>query len=85
MPQIELTASSGDATTDRVLRGALGLMERLFPGRLRACYLTGSVTDGSAVATSDLDGYLVSKGGFRDAAEQRTACCACGVSSRAGR
>lgn len=55
MDTITLLSSTGDPSVDRLLRGVIGRFEAAFPARIRCHYLKGSYTDGSAVATSDLD------------------------------
>ncbi len=62
-------------------RAVIAAFERVFPSRLRACYILGSYADASAIATSDLDLTLVFAGAFasaaeRDAARQLARACA---------
>lgn len=60
------------------------MYEAAFPGRLRACYVGGSIGDGTGLATSDLDLTLVFRDAFADAAERARAealCAACAESS----
>jgi hypothetical protein len=54
---------------DRVLGGFIGVCELVFPGRVRAYFLTGSTADGTAVRTpgdalnsSDIDLTVVFAG-----------------------
>lgn len=56
-----LLASTGDPHIDQILRGVVGLVELLFPGRVRSYYVTGSYADGTAVPASDLDVMIVLK------------------------
>jgi predicted nucleotidyltransferase len=56
-----LLTSTGDPHIDQILRGVIGLVELLFPERVRSYYITGSYADGTAVPTSDLDVMIVLK------------------------
>lgn len=64
---MSLLFQTGNARVDRILQGFLSLSELLLPDRIRACYLTGSYTDGSAVISSDIDIEMVLKGDASDA------------------
>jgi len=55
----ELRCSTGNVRVDTALRGAIGIFEAAFPGRIRGYYLFGSQMDGSAVAISDIDLFVV--------------------------
>lgn len=59
MAAIPLLLTTGDSRRDARLRDVVALVEEALPGRIRSYYLFGSVADGSAVATSDLDLFLV--------------------------
>ncbi len=59
---VSLLNSTGDPRTDEILRASVGLLELVFPGRIRAYYLSGSYTDATAVPGSDLDALVVFKG-----------------------
>lgn len=59
MREIPLLLTTGDSRRDAHLRNVVALVEEALPGRIRSYYLFGSVADGSAVATSDLDLFLV--------------------------
>ena len=60
------TAFTPDNQTIRpLLDGTIGLLETIFPHRIRAFYLTGSFAEGTAVANSDLDLIVVFKGTFQ--------------------
>lgn len=61
MHNITLLTSAGDPHIDQILRGVIGLIELLFPERVRSYYITGSYADGTAVPTSDLDVMIVLK------------------------
>src|SRR5438094_8650823 len=66
---MELYTSTGNQQVDDILRGSIGILETVFPGRIRAYYLHGSVVDHTAIETSDIDFFLVPKGRFT--AEER--------------
>ena len=53
----------GKPTIDHVLSHIVERYETHFPGRIRACYLTGSYAEGNAVEWSDIDVYVL----FQDA------------------
>ncbi len=64
-----LPNTTGDGRVDSVTRGFIHVVELLFPGRIRACYLTGSSIDGTAahvdgdsLNSSDIDITVVFKG-----------------------
>lgn len=59
---IALLRTTGDERIDAILRGLIEAVEAAFPDRVRGYYLKGSYTDGSAVATSDIDLTIVFKG-----------------------
>lgn len=61
MHNITLLTLTGDPQIDQILRGVIGLVELLFPERVRSYYVTGSYADGTAVPTSDLDVMIVLK------------------------
>lgn len=69
----KLVYSTGNARTDAMLRGAVGIFEAAFPGRIRGYYLFGSHMDGSAVGISDLDIFVVFKDDFLDEQEAERA------------
>jgi hypothetical protein len=62
MNKITLLNSSGHVKADAVIRGAIGVLEMLFPGRIRGYYLVGSYADGTYVPASDLDIVPIFKG-----------------------
>jgi hypothetical protein len=55
MNEITLSFSTGEAKVDAILRGTIGILEMVFPQRIRAYYLAGSYVDGSYIPASDLD------------------------------
>ncbi|HYU76350.1 MAG TPA: nucleotidyltransferase domain-containing protein [Ktedonobacteraceae bacterium] len=64
MEMLTLYASTGNPQVDNVLRGTIGILETLFPERIRAYYLHGSFADNTGIETSDIDLFLVPKGSF---------------------
>ncbi len=44
-----------DPRVQSILRGVIGLIDVVFPGRIRGFYLLGSQSDGTTVALSDID------------------------------
>ncbi|GLV54154.1 hypothetical protein KDH_10030 [Dictyobacter sp. S3.2.2.5] len=54
----------GKPSIDRVLSQIVERYEMQFPGRIRACYLTGSYAEGNAVEWSDIDVYVLFKDAF---------------------
>jgi predicted nucleotidyltransferase len=70
---VVLTLSTGHERIDAVLRGIVGIWEMAFPGRIRAYYLTGSYSDGTALPTSDIDLSILFRGGFTHEREEAAA------------
>lgn len=64
MEPITLYTSTGNQQVDEILRGTIGILETLFPNRVRAYYLHGSFIDQHAVPTSDIDFCVIPKGSF---------------------
>lgn len=54
----------GKPSIDTVLSQIVERYETQFPGRIRACYLTGSYAEGNAVEWSDIDVYILFKDAF---------------------
>ena len=54
----------GKPSIDTVLSHIVERYEAHFPGRIRACYLTGSYAEGNAVEWSDIDVYVLFKDAF---------------------
>jgi hypothetical protein len=65
MEQVALCFTTGDQRADRLLEGAIGVLEMCFPNRVGGYYLVGSYANGSAVASSDLDLVVVFKDAFQ--------------------
>ena len=71
MAEIKLETSLNNPELESMLVGLIELVEISFRGRIRACYLGGSRSDGSAVLSggtdpnaSDLDVLVVFAGNF---------------------
>jgi hypothetical protein len=62
---VELVYSTREPEIDTLLQGIIGLLELIFPGRVRAYYLIGSAAEGTMVYGSDLDLIVVFKGDFQ--------------------
>jgi hypothetical protein len=62
MNEITLINFTGNAKADAVIRGAIGILEMVFPGRIGGYYLVGSYADGTYVPASDLDIVPIFKG-----------------------
>lgn len=73
MSDLHLSHSTGVASVDRALSGAVGLFEEVFPRRVRGYYLVGSYAYGQPLPTSDLDLKVVFKERFRGPAEEARA------------
>src|SRR5262249_51939215 len=73
MAEITLASATGDARVDALLREIVARFETAFPGRVRGYYVTGSYSDASSVATSDLDLDIVLKGAFEGDDERERA------------
>jgi Nucleotidyltransferase domain len=61
MVTIHLANPTGNSRVDECLRAFIALIEVVFPQRMRAYYLLGSYADNTAVPTSDVDLFVVSK------------------------
>ncbi len=77
MANSALQYATGDRRIDQILCGVVGVFEAAFPGRMRAYYLLGSYSNGSAVPTSDLDMGLLLADGYRDGGEEDRAVRLC--------
>jgi hypothetical protein len=64
MRDVELTFKTNNTQVDQVLAGMVGILEMMFPERIRGYYLGGSYASGTAVATSDIDGEIMFKGDY---------------------
>lgn len=69
---IQLAYSTQDPQVDTILQGITGLLEIIFPGRVRAYYLTGSLVNSTAVYGSDVDVIIVFKEELKNGEEE---CC----------
>lgn len=54
----------GEKSVLALIDGVIGLLETVFPERIRAYYLTGSYAEDTAVPHSDLDMIIIFKGEF---------------------
>ncbi|HLZ10703.1 MAG TPA: nucleotidyltransferase domain-containing protein [Chloroflexota bacterium] len=68
-----LLKTTGNENIDRILEETVGALESLFPGRVRAVYLSGSYASADAVPTSDVDGLVVFRGDLTDEESRRFA------------
>ncbi|MEZ4862442.1 MAG: nucleotidyltransferase domain-containing protein [Caldilineaceae bacterium] len=68
-----MLTATGNATADRILHGLVGILEVVFPGRIRGYYLEGSYADQTALTTSDIDLIILFKGSFIDETEHAKA------------
>jgi hypothetical protein len=93
MAAITLTNTTEDDRVNEILCGLVEICELLFPGRIRAYYLTGSSLDGTAVRlpgdslnSSDIDVTVVFKGtlGEGEAARFKRCRAACEALSGLG-
>lgn len=66
-PKWGLNCSTGSAQRDRLLSGVVCYLKNVFGSRMLAVYLVGSIVDGSAVQSSDIDLHVL----FRGAHTQR--------------
>lgn len=66
-------ASSTDIRVDRIIRGVVGIFERVFPDRIRGYYLRGSHASRTSTPGSDIDMFVVFKEGFVEQAEAQRA------------
>lgn len=71
MTDPKLRYSTGDATIDAIVRGAIGIWETTFPDRVRAYYLFGSHANGSAIPTSDIDLFVIPHGSLTSEERER--------------
>ena len=80
MSPLHLYPSSLDDHSSRLLQASLSLLNLIFPGRIKACYLTGSTVDGTAVTiagdamnSSDIDITIVLSGNLSQLDRERFA------------
>ncbi|HEY0754436.1 MAG TPA: nucleotidyltransferase domain-containing protein [Ktedonobacteraceae bacterium] len=71
MRELELLYSTGKRQVDDILCGTIGILEACFPGRISAYYLHGSFIDDSGIETSDIDLFLVVRGGLSPAEQTK--------------
>ncbi len=70
MSDVTLLGSSGNGDIDAILQGVVDIFETVFPNRVRGYYIIGSYADGSALPTSDIDGFILFKDDFIDERER---------------
>jgi hypothetical protein len=63
---LALLQSTGDAVADGALLDVIGAFEEAFPRQIRGYYVLGSLSDSSAVRTSDLDLTIMARSSLRD-------------------
>ncbi len=71
MPEISLLFTTGLPPIDHILLGSIGLLEALFPARVRAYYLVGSYADDGYTAASDIDLVPIFKDALQPGEEER--------------
>ncbi len=77
MDMVQLLESTGNPRVDEILCSAIHIFETVFPERIRGYYLVGSLADGTAIPTSDIDMKIVFKDRFRDETERKKAEATC--------
>ena len=68
-----MLTTTDNPTADRILQGLVGILEAVFPGRIRGYYLEGSYADQTALTTSDIDLIILFKDSFLDTTEREKA------------
>jgi hypothetical protein len=71
MSKISLLFSTGLTRIDEIIYGSIGILETLFPDRIRAYYLVGSYADGGHTSDSDVDLVPLFKENMQDGEEIR--------------
>jgi hypothetical protein len=71
MERHPLAASTSNDRLDQLLREIVERVERAFPGRVRAYYLSGSSRTGAAQPASDIGEDIVVRRQFADASERK--------------
>jgi tRNA nucleotidyltransferase (CCA-adding enzyme) len=77
MNNVTLLQSTENPSVDAMLEGAIRVFEMVFPDRIRGYYLMGSYTDGTALPTSDIDGFILFKDNFINEKEKEKAWALC--------
>ena len=70
MSDVTLLSSTGNRAIDAILEGVVDIFEVVFADRVRGYYIVGSYADGSALPTSDIDGFILFKDDFIDERER---------------
>jgi hypothetical protein len=79
-----LLESTGAPSADRILQGVIGILEQVFPGRVRGYFVRGSYASDTSTEGSDLDMFVVFKDAFVEPAEAgkaRSICRHCALLS----
>jgi predicted nucleotidyltransferase len=76
--------ATGNAAVDRILEVSMCTLDQIFPGRIRAIYLSGSYTGADATPASDIDGLVVFHGDLTDEESRRFANAMHRLSQRSG-
>jgi adenylate cyclase len=66
-----LSESTGSLTADKILQGVIGILEQVFPDRVRGYFVRGSYASATSTQGSDLDMFVVFKDAFVESAEAR--------------
>jgi hypothetical protein len=72
-----LLESTGAPSADRILQGVIGILEQVFPGRIRGYFVRGSYASATSTEGSDLDMFVVFKDAFVEPAEAEKARSIC--------
>ena len=64
-----LAYSTNHSKIDQILKGVIGVFEKVFPDRIRGYYLQGSYGGDTAISNSDLDLYVIFKENFHNPGE----------------
>ena len=70
MSEISLIDPTGYGNIDNILKGIVGILETVFPNRIRAYCVTGSYSNRNAIGTSDIDMTVIFRGNSIDAQEE---------------
>jgi hypothetical protein len=73
-----LLESTGSLIADKILQGVIGILEQVFPDRVRGYFVRGSYASATSTEGSDLDMFVVFKDAFVEPAEAKKARDICG-------
>lgn len=65
--------ATGSPTADKILQGVIGILEQVFPDRVRGYFVRGSYASATSTEGSDLDMFVVFKDAFIEPAEAKKA------------